>query len=744
MEKSNYALISALYSNSNHGLYSDIYFPIIKYALVGLFAKREESHPYCSADDIHDYIVDKFGVSIPHIVISKSILKINAQKWSNIELIVFENGGTFQIQSASFDYDDENISEREQLFSEKIEIIEGKYQDFIKQEGSINDGISFIQFISDNTDDILGYFEDQDASKVDERYATMVFFLQYLSDYEKDLYQVANQLFWGSVIAGFLRSEKPLVDESENGINTEYFLDTSIVMGVLELSTPQRETYSKEVCDIIKAAGGILRVNPVTVDEISYILQSVEQNGPNPLTDIASACERRKLETNNLALIRLNLIKEIEKKGINVFPQMNAAEKQKKIQSFQGKQITKLLAESRNKKPASYSKDNYREIHDVFMDEYIKERRKGKGSNDQVFFLTANRDLIDFCKTMHPGISYMKSTGCIILELWMHNTKPVDISGCILTETMARCLDLHSTRVRNKIAEVSRLYNKTKSDFNAEIYKDFIKKLYSRAKHVIQAVEVDPDEVIEGEFGKLIREAVAADNLVYNRENAKVRNENTQLNESVISKEEEILSAKKEVERLTSDNERKQNEITKISADRDKLSSELVDKENERLQLEKERYAEASAREKAERINSLYKRRDKLNDLINRTNVEIAPYTKSLEKCFINWVPYFWFAFAVILVIGIIALWILFYYFEDSMNFFKMYSAAITAGTLVVAGMIGGVGKYFYSNDSVTKRRDNAQKKWGEKPENAKYKILQKDLSKYNKELESIEKELKA
>lgn len=744
MEKSNYALISALYSNGNHGLYSDIYFPIIKYALVGLFGKRKESHPYCSADDIHDYIVKKFGVSIPHIVIAKSILKINAQRWSNIELIVFENGDTFQIQNASFDSDDENISEREKHFSDNIEIIEEKYKRFILQEGSIDDGISFIQFISDNTDDILGYFEEQDTSKVDERYATMVFFLQYLSDNEKDLYQVANQLFWGSVIAGFLRSDKPHVDESEDGIKTEYFLDTSIVMGVLNLSTPQREIYSQEVCEIIQAAGGILRVNPMTVDEISCILQSVEQNGPNPLTDIASACERRKLETNNLAQIRLNLVKEIEKNGINVFPQMNAVEKQKKIQSFQGKHITKLLAESRNKKPASYSKDNYREIHDVFMDNYIKERRQDKGNNNHVFFLTANRDLIEFCKTMHPEVNYMKSTGNIILELWMHNTKPVDISGCVLTETMARCLDLHSTRVRNKIAEVSRLYNKTNSDFNVDIYKDFIKKLYSRAKHVIQVVEVDPDEIIEGEFGKLIKEAVAADNLAYNRETAKVRYENEQLNESVISKEEEIRSAKKEVERLTSDNEKKQNEITKISADRDKLSSELTDKEKERLQLEKDKHAEAAARKKAERINTLYKRRDELNDLINRINVEIAPYTRSLERCFCNWIPYSLFVFAGFLVVGIIALWILFYHFEDSMKFFKMNSAAITTGTLVIAGMIGGVGKYFYSNDSVTKRRDNAQNKWGEKPENAKYKILQKDLSLYNKELESIEKELKA
>ena len=744
MKKSNYALISALYSNSNHGLYSDIYFPIIKYAIVGIFCKRKESHPYCSADDIRDYIIDKFGISIPHIVISKSILKINAQKCNNIELVIYKNGDTCQIQSASFDCDVENISEREQLFSEKIEIIEGKYQDFLKQEGSINDGISFIQFISDNTDDILGYFEEQDASKVDDRYATMVFFLQYLSDYEKDLYQVANQLFWGSVIAGFLRSEKPLVDESENGINTEYFLDTSIVMGVLELSTPQREKNSKEVCEIITAAGGILRVNPMTVDEISYILQSVEQNGPNPLTDIASACERRKLETNNLALIRLNLVKEIEKNGINVFPQMNSVDKQKIIQTFQGKQVTKLLAESRNKKPISYSKDNYREIHDIFMDEFIKERRKSKGNNDQVFFLTANRDLIDFCKTKHPGISYMKSTGYIILELWMHNTKPVDISGCLLTETMARCLDLHSTRVRNKIAEVSRLYNKTKSDFNAEIYKDFIKKLYNRAKHVIQTVEVDPDEIIEGEFGKLIKEAVAADNFVYNQENAKVRKENAQLNESVISKEEEILSAKKEVERLTSDNEEKQNTIIKILADRDKLSSELSEKENERLQIEKEKNAETAAREKAEKINSLYKRRDELNNLINRTNVEIAPYAKSIDKCFCNWLPYFCFVFAVILVLGIIALWILLYYYEDSMCFFKINSGTITIATLTIVGLLFTISKHLYSNESITKRRENAQKKWEAKPENAKYKILQKDLILYNEELESIEKELKA
>ncbi len=740
MEKSNYALISALYSNNKHGLYSDIYFPIIKYALVELFVNRRESHPYCSADEIHDFIIDKFGVSIPHIVISKSILKINAQKCGNIELNVFENGDTFQIQSASFDSDDVYISEREKLFTEKIEIIEKKYQEFIEQEGSINDGLSFIQFISDNTDDILGYFEEQDISKVDERYATMVFFLQFLSDHEKDLYQVANQLFWGSVIAGFLRSDKPHVEESEDGIKTEYFLDTSIVMGALELSTPQRETYSQEVCEIIQAAGGILRVNPMTVDEISYILQSVEQNGPNPLTDIASACTRRKLEANELAQIRLNLVTEIEKKGINVFPQMNPTEKLKNVQFYQGKKITKLLAETRNKRPASYSNDNYREIHDVFMDDFIKERREKKGNDKHVFFLTSNRDLIVFCKKMHPKVNYMKSTGKVILELWMHNTKPVDISGCLLTETMARCLDLHSIRVRNKIAEVSRLYNKTKSDFNPEVYKDFIKKLYSRAKHVILTVEVDPDRLEEKDFGRLIEEAVAADNLTYNKEAARVRDENTHLKENITLIEEEIRTRKDEVERLTSDNVKKQEEIDSIIKNRENLSAELEVLEMERKRLEEEKQKEISARERAEKKNSLYERKEIIKNMIERTKVDIIPYEKARQNSFCNWLPWAFFLPCIVIAIAFLIIW-------GKSSFTKEFleeNIAFVSAGLTLIGIFVALGIHFNSNGSIEKRKKIALKKWDEKDENVKYTMLQNDLYRYNKEQIDIENELKA
>jgi hypothetical protein len=339
---------------------------------------------------------------------------------------------------------------------------------------------------------------------------------------------------------------------------------------------------------------------------------------------------------------------------------------------------------------------------------------------------------------MHPTADYMISTGKVILELWMHNTKPVDISGCMLTETMARCLDLHSTRVRNKIAEVSRLYNKTKSNFNADVYKDFIKKLYCRAKHVIQAVEVDPDELEEGDFGKLIKEAVAADNLAYNKEAAKVRNENVLLNESIASKDEEIKNKTEEVELLTSENEKKQEEIENITNDRDRLYSELENKEKERKQIEEEKQKESIAKQKAERINSLYKRRDELKNLIERTKADIIPYEKSREKSFRNWLPFLFLTPSIIILIIVLVLWGI---SSFDMTFVENNVGIITIG-LALVGILSPFGIHFITNDSIEKRKTKAYKKWETKDENAKYKILQDDLSRYNEELKSIEKEL--
>lgn len=745
MQHSNYALISALYANKNKGLYSDIYFPIIKYTLVKLFSKSQDSHPYCSADEVHDFIIERFGISIPHIVIAKSVTKINIQNNSNIELTIYENGNSFQIQRAFFDCNDEDIDKKEKLFSQELRIIEEQYQTFLEREGSINDNVTFIQFITDNTEEILGYFEEEDINKVDEKYATMMFFLQYLIEYNEHLYQVANQLFWSSIITGFLKSEKPYVDGEDNGIKNEYFLDTSIALGLLKLSTPQRETYSKDVCDIIKNSGGILRINPMTIDEITFILQSVEQNGPNPFTDIASAYERRKLDVNRLAEIRLNLVTIIENLGVNVFPIMSSAEKTKIIQTYRGKNSTRLLGEIRNKRIDSYSADCYREIHDLYMDDYIKERRRKKEGDKHVHFLTANKDLISFCKNLHPSDNYMISTSKILLELWMHNTNPIDISSCALTEAMARCLDMHNVRVRSKIIEVSRYYNKTKDCFNPEIYKDFIKKLYLRAKNVILTVETDPDALsnIGNELGELIAKAVDFDNSAYNKRTAEMEKENKVLQENIYLKNDEIGKQEIKIGTIIKEKLAVEKENLKLSNDKENLLLELEQKKESLAKEEEEKGKEIKAKEKAHETIRLYKRRDELISEIRKKGTEISPYEKKLQKSFHNWPFYVLISIVLILIIILAILWYICYKYGTQYIFLNDNKGIMSTIILTIVGFCLTATYHFSSESNVEKRKNKFYNKWKSKPENAKYTILKEELDCLSKELEQIECSLK-
>ena len=105
-----------------------------------------------------------------------------------------------------FDENDDSYEELETAFNRHLTEIESEYKGFIEREGAFDDKVTFTEFISKNTDNILGYFENDSESQVEEQYTSMVFFLEYLHTDNPELYKVANQLFWGSVIAAFLQS----------------------------------------------------------------------------------------------------------------------------------------------------------------------------------------------------------------------------------------------------------------------------------------------------------------------------------------------------------------------------------------------------------------------------------------------------------------------------------------------------------------------------------------------------------
>ena len=730
MKKSNYAFVSALYASRTKGLYSEMYFPIIKYALAKIFAEKKGESVYCTADEVSEFIDDKFGIKIPTIVIAKSVCKIGNNQ--NFSLVVYEKGNTFQINGAF--YDEDNIEEKERFFSGKLEEIETKYQEFLTQQGCSDDGVTFVQFIADNTDDILGYFENENKKCVNEKYATLILFLQYVHDSDKELYSIVHQLFWSSIVVAFLKSDKPLVNDSNNGIKTEYFLDTSIILGLLELSTSLKQTYSKEVCSIILNSGGLLKVNPMTVEEIKYILEKVEQNGPNPLTDIYDSYTRRKLIPNDLAKIRLNLDKKLLALQIDVFPKMSRPAVQQVINDYKGKAVTKLLGEMRNNSQSLYFKDNFREIHDVYMDDYIKGRRKEKKLNGNIHFMTDNIDLVNFCHAQHEDTSYMVSTGKVILDLWMHNKQEIDVSDCVLTETMARCLGLHKSNVRYKIMEVARFYNQTKDDFDPQVYKDFIAHLYRRAKNVIATAEqISQSGTIPQSIAKLIKEAVEKDNEAYNNSLAMATRKNQELQKESEKKEKQIENIKNAVADLRDKVDGSNKQIGDLESEKNKLSDSLQQHKNKLLKATAELAQSRQEQEDAKRKISLFQQKDKCLEKKKILEKELEPLKLKRKKAFRNSTSkYYMFGGCLCIIFVVVMVIAMFMELLDRW----MISIALAPLSLAI---------YFYNrkhslDDRKANREKEAYDNWEIK--NPRYRQLVNELQKLDERLKKINEEM--
>ncbi len=741
MARSNYALISALYSDKSRGLYSDIYFPIIKYAIVKIYGSKKEGEHYATSDDVQEMISELFGVKIPHVVIAKTVMMLSNLANSSIRLIVFEDGNTFQITSAGFDEDEVSYEELESAFNRHLIEIESEYKAFIESEGTYDDEVTFTEFISKNTDHILGYFENDSETQVEEKYTSMVFFLEYLHSENLELYKVANQLFWGSVIAAFLQSDRPSVPDEERGSEAEYYLDTPIAMSLLDLSTPENELSARDVCDIIQSSGGILKIHPVTIEEMKTILGSVAQNGAYPGTGIANACTRRKLFAPEITKILLNLQKELESKGVMLFPSSLPDCRRQVMNKYKGKPVLRELAAIRNEYAGvevqnMYFSDQFREAHDIFMDDYIKDQRKAKNDRENIYFLTTNADLISFCKNRHTEANYMISTSKVILELWMHNAQPAKVSASALTETMARCLDLHRAKVRSKLHEVATFFNRNKDDVAPEVYNEFLRLLYRRARNVVATV----DNVPEGDskaFLHNLQEAIKEDQLHYDAFNSEVNREKESLEYKVAQQEQIISDLSEESDQKSLKIEALKEHTTKLEGMNSKLASDLGLATKELGSARDEVATLKDEKDKSDKLNTLYAKRDGIDEKLVQLKAMIEPLETSKYACFSYHWPVCIRIAGIVIVVAAVVLLLL-----DKLVHVFSFMTWGSVGVIVALGSIMITYSFnIGSEERVNKRRDKAYAAWDK--EHPNYLQLKGQIEETEDELKRIKLELK-
>ena len=482
MNKSNYAFIAALYNNKGAGLYNDVYFPIIKYTIVSLFYKKEKAgENFYDVKDVEEFIKDKFGIHIPLVVLKKSVRYIS-NKNHDFELDIYENGECFRIKKA-WDFSvNANFEKISAEFESDIDLLEKEYKKYLTN-AHVESDLRFIDFISDNTDDVLGFLCNKIDLKVNEQYEPVARFLEHIKEHKKLLFATVSKLFWGSIIAAYLSREEAAVEEDRNAIS-EYFLDTSLVMGLLKLSTPEIETYSEDLLKTLLIAKATIRVHPMTCTEIKSIIKSVEEHGAYIGKDISFAVEKYKYTSTDLASIRIHLEEKLNELKISIFPNKEYNLEKKATDKYKKDNRVKQLAHSRN---SNISEENYRDIHDVYMYDYILNRSNSK---ECCQFITLNKDLIEILDASNDTQGHiMIHPYKLTLNLWMNGNLSTGVESVVLTEVITRCFYLNNVDIRNKISMMINYYRDKDGNIDQRTYDAILIALIRRDRKLINFIE---------------------------------------------------------------------------------------------------------------------------------------------------------------------------------------------------------------------------------------------------------------
>lgn len=237
------------------------------------------------------------------LIVLKQCIKAISKDNSDFDITIYEKGQQFKIKKIWNVSINDNIDTKMDQVIKYFDQLENEFQSYLHDK-MIESDKTFLDFFTDNTEDLFKYINDLDsATLINEDYLHIVRFLSELKENKIELFNIANDIFWGSCVAAFLKREVDLNIKPLNHI--DYYLDSSLVMSILDLDNETNGAYAKELLDIILNSGNRVIVNSMTIKEIDSILHAVEKaKSPNPNTAISEAYYRRNLSPTKILSIR--------------------------------------------------------------------------------------------------------------------------------------------------------------------------------------------------------------------------------------------------------------------------------------------------------------------------------------------------------------------------------------------------------------------------------------------------------
>ena len=387
-----YSFLAALSENETD-IYKTVYLPLFKRAISSYAAKKssKESNSIQGTDiDIQSIILEEYGIEVPILIVRKLIKAVGtslSKKERNIfKFDTFEDGKAFQFTNYNY-FSTEEIYDRERR---NAQALQQAFEDYLKSENLSETNIpSFSQFIDKNKCNLSSFFSGKNCliHDVEGSFMAHVNFLQHIEGGYHYLYQTAERIYLGSVIASFLETGVDL--ESKIDDNIIYYLDTQIVLEALDLQKAEDTLPTQELLKLIRATGGKIRLLDITINEIHKIIELAINNysKSHPTTTVNEACVR--IGKNKTWLISINgklesFIKaelQVDIDGIL----------ETKMNLYSRSEDVNLLKQTRIHKSTA--------IHDVAAYLHVRDRREGNirlFQKAKYWFVTANKKLADF------------------------------------------------------------------------------------------------------------------------------------------------------------------------------------------------------------------------------------------------------------------------------------------------------------------------------------------------------------
>lgn len=387
-----YSFLAALSENETD-IYKTVYLPLFKRAISSYAAKKSSkvSNSIQGTDiDIQSIILEEYGIEVPILIVRKLIKAVGtslSKKERNIfKFDIFEDGKAFQFTNYNY-FSTEEIYDRERR---NAQALQQAFEDYLKSENLSEKNIpSFSQFIDKNKCNLSSFFSGKNCliHDVEGSFMAHVNFLQHIEGGYHYLYQTAERIYLGSVIASFLETGVDLESKMDN--NIIYYLDTQIVLEALDLQKAEDTLPTQELLKLIRATGGKIRLLDITINEIHKIIELAINNysKSHPTTTVNEACVR--IGKNKTWLISIN----------GKLESFIKAELQVDIDGILGTKMSlysksedvNLLKQTRIHKSTA--------IHDVAAYLHVRDRREGNirlFQKAKYWFVTANKKLADF------------------------------------------------------------------------------------------------------------------------------------------------------------------------------------------------------------------------------------------------------------------------------------------------------------------------------------------------------------